>query len=172
MANFEQAINTILVNEGGYTNDANDRGGKTNFGITEAELVSAVTNGIVQGGTTAETITKDQAMTIYKAHYWNALKLDNISTQSVATKVFDTCVNLGNHWGIVCLQRAIRSATGNALVEDGALGQKTLDAVNTCSSALLLAAYRSEQAGYRRSIVAHDSTQAKFLKGWMNRSYQ
>lgn len=35
MAQFEQAIQTILRNEGGYVNNPNDAGGETSFGISK-----------------------------------------------------------------------------------------------------------------------------------------
>lgn len=35
MTSFEKALKHTLGIEGGYVDDANDRGGRTNFGITE-----------------------------------------------------------------------------------------------------------------------------------------
>jgi len=37
MDRFEKFLNYIFEVEGGYTNDENDRGGKTTWGITEEE---------------------------------------------------------------------------------------------------------------------------------------
>ena len=35
--NFNDCLNRLLKDEGGYTNDPNDNGGPTNFGITIAD---------------------------------------------------------------------------------------------------------------------------------------
>jgi len=35
----------------------------------------------------------------------------------------------------------------------------------------LLAAYRSEQAGFYRLLVAQDNSKRVFLKGWLSRAY-
>ena len=35
MADFNKAIDKVLVNEGGYVNDPNDAGGETKFGISK-----------------------------------------------------------------------------------------------------------------------------------------
>ena len=170
---FDQAIQVVLVNEGGYTNDPNDAGGETNYGITWYDLNRAVNKGIVPHGTTISGLLKHQAVCIYKNEYWDVLNLDRLETQSIANKVLDTCVNIGNAWGIVCLQRAIRATFDSAFVQDdGILGDKTIRKISECAPAVLLAAYRSEIAGYHRSIIISKPGQKEHLEGWLNRSYQ
>jgi lysozyme family protein len=170
---FEQAIQIVLTNEGGYTNDPNDAGGETNYGITWYDLNRAVNKGIVPHGTNIVGLLKSQAIIIYKNEYWDVLNLDRLETQSIANKILDTCVNIGNAWGITCLQRALK-ATPNpvTLEEDGVLGGKTIETVNASLPAYLLTAYRSEVAGYHRSIVISKPSQKIFLEGWLERSYQ
>lgn len=38
MSNFDDAFTYTIGNEGGYSNDPNDSGGPTNFGITIGDL--------------------------------------------------------------------------------------------------------------------------------------
>ena len=170
-ASFDEAVKLVLVNEGGLTDDPRDKGGTTNYGITKVDLFTAIADGIVPHGTTIVSLTKPQAIDIYKELYWDKLKLDKILTQSIANKILDVSVNLGLRWGVIVLQRAIRSAAGLALVEDGILGPKTLEAVNLAPAATLLAAYRSEQASYYRCVVNSNHSQECFFKGWLNRAY-
>ena len=170
---FEQAVQVVLVNEGGYTNDPNDAGGETNYGITWYDLNRAVNKGIVSHGTNIVGLLKSQAIIIYKNEYWDVLNLDRLETQSIANKILDTCVNIGNAWGITCLQRAIRAALDDKFIQDdGILGDKTIKRIADSSQAILLAAYRSEVAGYHRSIVISKPAQKIFLEGWLERSYQ
>ena len=84
----------------------------------------------------------------------------------MATKVFDLAVNMGPNTAHCCLQRAVRAATGQALKEDGILGAATLQIVNATSAEVLLAAYRSEVAGYYRLL-----NKPRYEEGWLRRAY-
>jgi lysozyme family protein len=55
--------------------------------------------------------------------------------------------------------------------EDGILGKVTLAAVNSADAGELLAALRSEAAGYYRGIVIKNSSQNRFINGWLKRAY-
>lgn len=83
MKNFEICVAKVFQDEGGYTNDPADSGGKTNFGITQKETSIDV-----------KTITKEQAKAIYKKKYWDALDCDNLPA-GVDYTVFDYGVNSG-----------------------------------------------------------------------------
>ena len=100
-SSFDVAIPVVFNFEGGYTNDPNDKGGECCFGITWDDLKNAIAKNIVPPDTTILTLSKVQAAEIYKAFYWNTLNLSRILTQSVATKVLDSSVNMGLHWAIV-----------------------------------------------------------------------
>ncbi|SPM44720.1 Uncharacterised protein [Orientia tsutsugamushi] len=47
----------------------------------------------------------------------------------------------------------------------------TLAAINKADLSDLLAALKSEAAGYYRTLAATQPRQAKFLKGWLKRAY-
>lgn len=81
--NFEICVAKVFQDEGGYTNDPADSGGKTNFGITQRETPIDV-----------KTMTKAQAKEIYRKKYWNALDCDNLPS-GVDYTVFDYGVNSG-----------------------------------------------------------------------------
>lgn len=59
MANFFKAIDFVLDNEGGKSNRKNDRGGTTNFGITDKFLRS------INYHKKAFELTRDEAVSIY-----------------------------------------------------------------------------------------------------------
>ena len=68
------------------------------------------------------------------------------------------------------MQRALRSCDFN-VVEDGYIGPKTLDAINDANPNELLAAIRSEAAGFYRLIAEKQPNYRRYLIGWLNRAY-
>ena len=69
------------------------------------------------------------------------------------------------------MQRALRSV-GIRVQEDGLIGSETLSAVKKSEPRCLLAAIKSEAAGYYRMLAQCKTGQEKFLKGWLNRAYK
>ena len=85
MANFDKAIERVLINEGGYVNDPNDAGGETKYGISKRAYP----------GVDIKNLTTDEAKAIYKKDYWDKIKGDNINSDEIAYEIFDTAVNMG-----------------------------------------------------------------------------
>lgn len=157
---FDHIINVILSNEGGYSDNLNDKGGITKFGISSRSYPDI----------DIANLTKEEAKNIYKRDFWDKYFYKNINNLEVATKFFDLAVNMGHHWACVIMQRALR-ASGKNVIEDGDFGPKTLDAINNVDSTDLLAALKSEAAGYYRTLATIYKTDNVFLKGWLNRAY-
>lgn len=80
-------------------------------------------------------------------------------------------MNLGIRAATIILQRALRSAS-IYVPEDGLMGPVTISAVLNSEPNILLAAMKSEAAGYYRLIAAKNPSQQKFLQGWLNRAYR
>ena len=178
---LDLAMPTIWLHEGRLSDNKKDPGGITNYGISLRFLLKTGDldndgwpDGDIDhdGDIDAEDIkkmTKEQAQKIYDLYFWSKYKYERIVPQSIATKVFDLSVNMGSVGAHKCLQRACRAAIGIKLLEDGILGQNTLNVTNNCNSDKLLAAIKSEAAGYYRSIKYAGSQD--FLSGWLNRAY-
>jgi lysozyme family protein len=115
-------------------------------------------------------LTVDGAKLIYYRDFWESHLYRDFELIELAEKVFDLAVNVGPSKAHLLLQRALR-AVGNPVKEDGVLGKITLTAVNSADSGELLAALRSEAAGYYRSIVAKNTSQNRFINGWLRRAY-
>jgi len=164
MAKFEGAIEIVLMNEGGYSNDPDDRGGATKYGITEHLYKS-----IGLPGTVADLSLQD-AVEIYKKHFWNPHQYKNIDSQYIANKIFDLSVNMGYIAAGKVAQRAVRAANGFKLDDDGIIGKKTLEQINGIKPNTLLPAIRSEAACHYRSLT-HLKGFTKFINGWLNRAY-
>lgn len=158
---FEKAFQYVIQNEGGYVFDKNDPGGATKYGISQRAYPTL----------NIKALTLDEAQKIYYCDYWLRGKFEQIPDENVATQVFDFAVNLGIRASTIVLQRALRSG-GILVMEDGLLGPETISATFFVEPKILLAALKSEGAGYYRLIAAQNPRQQKFLNGWLNRAYK
>ena len=158
---FEKAVNYVIKNEGGYVFDEDDPGGETNYGISKRSYPNL----------DIKHLTLKDAKKIYFCDFWHKGRFEEIEDDAVATQVFDLSVNLGIRVAVSVLQRALRSCD-KSVTEDGLMGSQTLSAVSNSDPRCLLAAIKSEAAGYYRMIVCSKPGMAKFLNGWLNRAYK
>ena len=162
MNRFEIIFDYLLMVEGGYSNDKNDKGGKTKYGIIEEEAREFGYKGDMQD------LTMDFAKNIYLKKYYLGNKLDKVANDKVALSICDWAVNSGKN-GIKNAQVAINQLTNANLDVDGIIGSKTLEALNAADPDKFLEVYHNLQRIYYRSKVADDKTQERFLAGWLNR---
>jgi lysozyme family protein len=160
MADFGRAVLRVLHAEQGYVNDPDDYGGETKYGISKKQYPAL----------DIKTLTVDQAKNIYKRDYWDKLSLDRLHDQAVAEEIFDTAVNMGWRTAARFVQEAINLLTESDLAVDGALGERTIAAVNSCRyPGALLKVLNGLQLGTYIRIVRNDPSQKKFFRGWLNR---
>jgi lysozyme family protein len=163
MADFLKAIDYVLANEGGYVDNSADPGGETNFGISKRAYPYL----------DIKNLTREEAVTIYQRDYW---KFDGFATQRVATKVFDTCVNLGPTQAIRILQLALGTVQVGPVVADGKLGPQTIDAVNTADEDKLVDEFKARLAKFYCDEAVGDATgldnsnRRGFVLGWLRRA--
>lgn len=158
-ANFTFAVNFLLSNEGGYSNVIQDKGGETNFGIASNYIT----------GVDVKTLSRADAIKIYKTKYWEGTQIPFIEDNFLRTKFFDTAVLLGYTTATILLQRALQ-CTGLEVVDDGIFGKKTLRNVNECKNPFGLQwAFIAHISNYMKDIVERDATQKVFLQGWLTR---
>ena len=181
---FEKILKeVILPNEGGYVNHPNDRGGATNFGITQATYDKYVKNkysnrfNVFSGD--IKNISLQEVTDIYKS-FWVKARCDLLWDYVPALTVhhFDFVVNAGYERkgtdAAEILQRTISKYIPT--VEDGYVGPKTLGNIiqyvrnNPLSADRILSFdYATYRINYYESIVTKNETQRIFLKGWKNR---
>lgn len=161
MDRFNKFLDYIFEVEGGFTDDENDRGGKTTWGIIEEEAREFGYTGDMKD------LTKDFAKNIYLKKYYLGNKLDKILNDKVALSIFDWAVNSGGR-GIKKAQ-IIANRFGANLVIDGIVGKKTLEAINAIDPKMFLNEYHEMQRTFYKNLAARDSSQEGFLKGWLNR---
>jgi lysozyme family protein len=157
MGDFAKAIKFVMKNEGGFSDDPQDSGCVTKFGISQKSYPDL----------DIEHLTKEQAIEIYQRDFW--LPYQDFDDR-LATKVFDLSVNMGHKRAVQILQRALQ-CLGAKIVDDGVLGPITKQAVDLANVDMLLTAIKSEAAGVYRNLAATNTSQQKFLKGWLRRAY-
>lgn len=158
--NFQQAILVVLRHEGGYVNNPKDPGGETKYGISKR----------VYPNLDIKNLTIDQASNIYYRDWWMHFNYNQITDSSLATKVFDTSVNIGASRSHKMLQTCLQTNGFPNIVVDGNLGPKSFAAINACNTSTVLTAFRQAQADYYNALVASNPDDQEFLKGWLARA--
>jgi lysozyme family protein len=157
----DTAIERVLAREGGYVNNPSDRGGPTNYGITQATYAEwlkahAMSHRDVRG------ITRAEAVQIYRERYWTSSRCDELPP-SVRDIHFDAAVNHGPGRATKLLQEAA------AVRQDGEIGPVTLAAVHRLNPELLRARYIAARYRLYGQIINRDRSQLAFITGWLNR---
>jgi lysozyme family protein len=171
---FEKAFAYTLGNEGGYSNDPNDAGGETCWGIT---IVEARRHGY-QGN--MKDLPIEFAKQIYLKDYWNANHCDEIASwyYPAAQEVFDTGVNCGIGTEGKFFQQVLNFMNLNQrkwldIIEDGQIGPITLSTMNKITSdsekKLFTKILNCLQAERYFQICRNNKTQEIFIRSWMSR---
>lgn len=169
---FEKAINHVMLYEVGgfwnlnapgvidgtnhkncgYTNDPNDAGGETKFGIAKNKNPNVDVANLIWEG----------AKAVYYKDYWLAGHCDKLPG-CVAALHFDGCVNNGVGGAAKFLQNAVNVTT------DGAIGTGTLAAVNARDPVAICNAICDYRVKYYKDIVTKKPSQSIYLDGWLRR---
>ena len=157
---FDRSVAMILEKEGGYVNDPNDPGGRTNHGITartyadfHEKPLDEVKDEEIKG------LSEEDAKEIYRAKYWTAARCDDLPA-GVDLCVFDFAVNAGVRTSIKLLQELVH------VTADGSVGPITVAAANTCDAKDVIARFADRRLAYYKSL----STFKNFGKGWTSRT--
>lgn len=156
--NFDAAFLKIVGIEGHYSDDPNDAGGETMFGITVATARAFGYTGPMRD------MPLGVAQRIYRRGWWDLMRLDdvcNVAGARIAFELFECAVNIRPLTAVKFLQRALNSFNQRGVhypdvTADGDLGPRTLSA---------LAAYmrkRQGQDGERVLLDALNSQQGVY----------
>lgn len=155
---FKLALDFTFKWEGGLSNDPNDYGGLTNFGVTEKAYLSWNN----RSSNDVTKITKDEAAEFYYECYWIEAKCERMYLP-LAVVQFDSAVNFGVKGSIMFLQDCL------AVKMDGVWGKNTEARFLANNNLKTAIKYVERREDYRYKRVQEDQSQKKFLQGWLNR---
>ena len=114
---FTAALPFVLRWEGGFVDDPDDHGGRTNKGVTQKVFSAWRANqGMAQQD--VKQISDQEVASIYFNNYWLTAKCDALRSK-LDLAAFDTAVNMGPNRAIKILQQAVGSEP------DGKFGPNT-----------------------------------------------
>jgi lysozyme family protein len=160
-----------------YSNDPNDRGGETRYGITERTARRWGWKGRMQD------LPFELAEKIARLEYWEGPGFHRVTEVSpaIAYELFEENYNMRYGFAGQSLQRLLNALnfdrTHPDLVVDGKCGAKTVDALKRFlqhrgaegETRMLYLLNGLQAAEYVRIVESNDS-QRRFLYGWANRT--
>lgn len=145
---FDRAFEFVIGVEGGLSNDAQDPGGLTRYGISQRAYPDEDIRGM----------TLERAKLIYRRDYWDPMRCDEMP-YPVALCLFDFGVNSGASQAVRALQRALR------ITPDGFIGTQTLLAIQRFEPVEMALDLQAERILYMSSLP----TWSRFGRGWTRR---
>lgn len=149
---FQKALNRTQLNEGGYNNDKDDRGGETNMGITKRYYPNE----------DIKNLTRERANAILYRDYWLKYKINTLPVE-ISDIVFDNAVVQGQGTAIKNLQRALN------VRDDGIIGQETIDALKGANYQEIKKLFSINANAIEDIYQRNDLSQKKYEKGHRNR---
>ncbi len=147
-ANFNRCMEQVFAFEGGLSNDPDDPGGLTNYGISQRSYPKEDIRGM----------TKARATAIYRRDYWNAVRGDDLPA-GLDLVAFDAAVNSGVSRGAGWLQAAL------GVEVDGRIGPVTLARANAAPIPGVI----ERATDLRMDFLRGRSTWRKHGRGWQAR---
>lgn len=180
MSAIKQIIDQVIKAEGGYSNNPNDRGGETMYGITVAVARANGYQGEIRN------LPRETAEAIYTKRYVTEPRFDQVAfvNQAIGFEVIDTGVNMGPSRAAEYLQRWLNgfNIPGSGyqdLFVDGRVGALTIDALKRFlakrgkeGESILLRGLNSTQGNRYLELTEASRSQRNFLYGWMRERVQ
>ena len=151
---FDAAFRWVLEAEGPDSNDPDDPGGLTRFGIAQRKHPEL----------DVRTVTEEGARHHYRRHYWDPIQGDQLP-RVTALVVFDGAVNHGRRRSVLWLQEALGVQT------DGLVGPKTVASAHTLGLAIVPRYLRLRARAYV-DLAASKPVFLKYLNGWLERLFR
>jgi len=182
MADFTPAVYYVMENEGGYVHQEEDSGGATNFGITLNFLKSLGKKGDINNDGTVnnkdiKSLTSKKASNFYYEYWWKKYSYNQISSQVIATKIFDMSVNMGACGAHKLAERCVKklyvmkdSKAILPIVEECDFKLTLIDKVNEINENDMVQCLSQESLNHYKSIVKKHPNNKVFIKGWTKRA--
>jgi lysozyme family protein len=171
----DQLIEELIGREGRYSNNPNDAGGPTMWGITEAVARRHGYTGLMRD------LQRAMALRIYRAEYFIGPGFDQVYalSQAIAEEMFDTGVNMGIGLPGPWLQRILNALNNHGkdypdLGVDGEIGPATVGALRdflnrrgAAGERVILRALNCQQGVRYLDITEKREQNEDFYFGWL-----
>ncbi|MGG7768371.1 hypothetical protein PGN90_11055 [Klebsiella aerogenes] len=171
----DNIFDAILGKEGGYVDHPNDKGGPTNWGITQATARAHGYAGDMRN------LTREQALSILEADYWYGPRFDQVAlvSSAIAAELCDTGVNMGPSVPVKWLQRWLNAFNNQQklypdLVADGQIGPRSISALKSYLAArgkdgeeVMLRALNCSQGQRYLELAEGRTANESFVYGWV-----
>jgi lysozyme family protein len=172
---IEQLIEDVIEREGGYVNHPADKGGPTNWGITQSVARQQGYHGDMRA------LPQSEAVSIYRRLYWASPGFAKIALYApkLAAEMFDTGINMGTGTATGFLQRALNALNRNAsdypdITVDRRAGPVTIAALQSFlhlrgagGEKVLLKSIEALQGAHYLRLAETRPSQEVFLYGWL-----
>lgn len=145
---FDTAFNRLMGNEGGYSNNPDDPGGETNWGISKRSYPDL----------DIRNLTREQAKEIYKVDFWNRIHADQMY-DGVAFQALDFAINSSIETAVRKLQHAV------GVADDGHWGPVTQAAAAAMTESDEIMLLNAERLDFMTRLTKWPS----FGRGWARR---
>jgi lysozyme family protein len=183
--NWQYAIKKVLEHEGFLSDDDNDPGGLTKYGISLRFLQNAEID-IDGDGDSDEadirSIRREDAIKIYKEEFWLKNHYYTFINKHVAAKIFDLSVNIGSCAANKLLQKSINDVIKenkidnenlSPIEEDGICGKITSTYINLITEngreKDVLYFFIKNSAQYYCALVDKKYDFTIYIRGWLRR---
>ena len=169
LKNFVKCVERTLKWEGGFVDNPNDPGGRTNKGITQKEY-DRYRQEKAEATQDVKDISDDEVVEIYYNNYYLQVHSELFEADiKVQWKVFDIGVNMG----VSRAMRFVQTIIGT--VPDGQFGpnsQMKLAAykLNSNWSSLMMQSLVNLQTQKYKDLATNNPKLQVFLKGWLRRA--
>ena len=164
-SNFQRCMDTVLAQEGGFSDDPADPRGPTHFGITTSVLKDwRQSQGLTaqDQSVTVDDLRKlgrDEACEIYRTRYWNVLRCDDLP-MGVDLLVLDFGITAGTAQSAKMLQQVVGAAA------DASVGDATIAAAKAMPPRDIVEKVSDRRLEYYQQQPAAQGS----IKTWTNRT--
>lgn len=161
MSIIGDALDEILITEGGFVNRLHDNGGPTNYGVTMSALKAYLGRPVDLKD--IKKLKPEIAKAIYTQDYFTRPGIHRLP-ESLWTQMLDMSVHHGPVRAIKMLQKTMN------IWSDGIIGPVTIEVSYLKDSVILNNSLAIRRIEYMARIVRHDKAQNVFILGWVRRA--
>lgn len=182
LASFEKAIPYVLKHEGGFSNDKDDNGGITNYGLSQKYLeylakkepyiineVDLNYNKKVDSYDICN-MNLDKAKEIYYNEWWEKYGFGKLNYQPLATKLFDMAVNMGAARPIQWLRSCCDKFPPSKSLSISDAEAQYINSLSEIEKNMIVDKIEDLAIDFYKSLAHNNPSQQKYLSGWIKRT--